>query len=182
MLYKNMQGPNLKSETFTANGTWTRPDGVDYVNIVVVAGGGGGASAGLTHAGGGGGAGGILQSTVNVTGDITVTVGEGGANNADGAASSFGSYSAEGGKKGLISSSDYDGLGGSGSNLGQNGIEANLVGGAGGSNSITGKIGGIGGTTAGVAASANSGAGGGGGRTSAGGAGGSGVVIIQWFE
>ena len=44
-------------ETFTGNGTWTRPIGVDVVDVQVVAGGGGGISGanGYTGAGGGGG-------------------------------------------------------------------------------------------------------------------------------
>lgn len=60
----------------TANCTWTRPTGVDYVELFLVGGGGGG---GYDSAGGGGGGGQTLHSSFNVTANATVVVGAGGA-------------------------------------------------------------------------------------------------------
>mgnify|MGYP003645430836 CR=1 FL=1 len=49
-------GSFVIAETFTANGTWTRPTGVNYVSIIACGGGGGGAGgAGTTFIGAGGG-------------------------------------------------------------------------------------------------------------------------------
>lgn len=70
-------------QTFTSPGTWTKPAGVDYVEVICVGGGGGGggglwrpASAGFRGGGGGGGA--VVRGWVPVTGPVAVTVGSGG--------------------------------------------------------------------------------------------------------
>ena len=79
-------------EDFTANGTWTKPSDITFVNVQVWGGGAGGAS-GATAFGGGGGAyntytflASDLPSTVSVTVAASVS---GGVNGQD---SSFGSY------------------------------------------------------------------------------------------
>jgi len=79
-----MQGPNLKSETFTANGTWTRPDGVELVNIIAVAGGGGGVGASGTDvtfgASSGAGGGEVMVATGLICfDDLVITIGAGGS-------------------------------------------------------------------------------------------------------
>lgn len=69
-------------ETFTGNGTWTRPIGVDYVRVQAIAGGGGAISGANGYSGAGGGAGGFLDTWVDVsnTRTVAVTIGGGGAN------------------------------------------------------------------------------------------------------
>ncbi len=81
-------GRSSDVQTFTANGTWSQPDGAKIVEIVAIGGGGGGGSgrrgtAGTNRSGGGGGGGGemslvrypasVLPST------LSVLVGSGGA-------------------------------------------------------------------------------------------------------
>ena len=66
-------------ESFTSTGTtsWTAPQGVTTVDVLVVAGGGGGGSGSWA---GGGGAGGVVHATsLSVSGTLSVTVGAGGA-------------------------------------------------------------------------------------------------------
>lgn len=88
-------GGFLVTETFTANGTWTRPTGVDYLVAVVGAsgaGGGGGGGLGfnggnlLSANGGGGGAGGnwfILRDvTLGTATSFSVGIGAGGSGGA----------------------------------------------------------------------------------------------------
>ena len=79
------------SQTFTANGKWVRPAGVNTAYITVVGGGGGGGSGGGDDwggcefgSGGGGGGGGaaIAGSMYFVASDFNVTIGQGGAGGA----------------------------------------------------------------------------------------------------
>ena len=95
-------------ETFTASETWTTPPGVTKVDYCVVGGGGGagGYVSGISAAGGGGG-GEVLQGTdLAVSGNLTVTIGEGGGtdwsgNPAEaGGDTTFGSITARGGNGG----------------------------------------------------------------------------------
>lgn len=102
-------------QVFTANGTWTKPDGVTQIQVVVTGGGaGGGGSDSLSSSnfagGGGGGAGGTAIKWIDVTSitSVAVTVGGGGTggstsggNGTAGGTSSFGAYaSATGGAAG----------------------------------------------------------------------------------
>lgn len=75
-----------KSETFTASGTWTRPTGVTGVRVTLCAGGGGGGGVnGASKYGGAGGGGEVLLSApLAVSGDVTVTIGAGGAGGSSG--------------------------------------------------------------------------------------------------
>ena len=105
--YIDSSGTAYRVVAFKDTGTcsWTVPDGVASVDVLVVGGGGGG---GGTH-GGGGGAGGFESSSVAVSGSVTVTVGSGGvggesgmgardgAQGGDGTGSVFGSLSVSGG-------------------------------------------------------------------------------------
>lgn len=100
----------FKTQVFTASGTWARPTGVDVVEIFLVGGGGGGGGAADNGSGGafggGGGGGEIVEVFVPVSGNITVTIGGGGAGGSGnaagsrGAASLFGSVRSTGGMGG----------------------------------------------------------------------------------
>jgi len=73
----------LKFDQFTANGTWTCPEGVTEVLLIGCGGGGGGGGcAGGTRPGGQGGGGapfGVRRASVTPTTVYTVTIGAGGA-------------------------------------------------------------------------------------------------------
>lgn len=95
-----------KCQEFTASGTWVRPSGVETVDLFLVGGGGGGGSAATSAdkiCGGGGGGGEVLKKPVSVAGNVTVTIGAGGAGatgaaaGSPGEASSFGAIVARGG-------------------------------------------------------------------------------------
>lgn len=113
-------------QVFTSSGTFTKPAGVTKVLVELVGGGGGGYNLGGK---GGGGGGGYAKKLCTITGNVTITVGTGGATGAPGSAggtTSFGSdFSATGGGAGGNGSG---GAGGSGS-----GGDLNFAGGAGGS-------------------------------------------------
>jgi parallel beta-helix repeat protein/surface protein len=88
--------------TYLSNDTFTAPDGVSSVEVLVVAGGGGGG--GVTHGGGGGAGGLIYDALFSVsTSSISVTIGNGGAGavgdniSSDGENSIFSSLIAMGG-------------------------------------------------------------------------------------
>jgi len=100
------------SQFYTSGtGTWTVPDGVYLIDLLVVGGGGGRGGAGYGGSGGGGGAGGLIYlEGVAVTPGQTYNyaVGEGGqagstSNGSNGDNSSFGSYTANGGGGGGLS-------------------------------------------------------------------------------
>lgn len=79
-------------QKFTASGTWTRPSGVTRVMLKVLGGGGGGGGGGSAAAaqaqvgGGGGAAAGVWTGSIDVTGDLTITIGAGGVGGVGGVA------------------------------------------------------------------------------------------------
>lgn len=150
---------------FTDVGTtsWTVPEGVTSVQVLVVGGGGAGGSNTTTDPGGGGGAGGLVYDAayaVTPTQNITVIVGAGGGSaNTDGANSSFGTLVGLGGGAGRRIAGNNGGSGGGGG--------ASTTGAAGGTGlqpaSGSGGFGNNGGTGYGNATSTNRASGGGGG-------------------
>ncbi len=106
------------TETFTANGTWTVPNGVVEVTALLVGGGGGGAGGRNTTSGGGGGGGGggnVMESVIPVAPGTTwtVVVGTAGAAGGVGGNGTAGSASQMTGPGGVPI---YAGAGGSGGN------------------------------------------------------------------
>ena len=82
-----------KSETFTSSGTWTRPLGVEVVIVEAIGGGGGGGgglgnTAGNSRGGQGGGGGVHSSRVVNVSGNVSVTLGTAGSAGTGGVGSS----------------------------------------------------------------------------------------------
>lgn len=133
--------PVLKTEVITKTQTWTVPDGVTSVNVLLFGGGGGGGYTSVSHeptyeetgtgAGGGGGGGYMAKSTLTVTPKqtINITIGAGGASGAyntdgnNGGVTSFGTLlSAQGGGGGKKGTSTYtSGKGGDGGTGGSGG-------------------------------------------------------------
>ena len=104
----------LKTEIFTASGTWTCPSGVEKAFVRIFGGGGGGSTKG---AGGGGGY--MAYSELDVTPGTAypVTIGAGGSSGSAGGVTSFGTLlSANGG----TAASNYNG--GSGGTGGGGGV------------------------------------------------------------
>jgi len=76
----------IQTQRFLLDGTWTRPAGVTTIQYRLVGGGGAGGSAhsSYTYSGGGGGAGGfVLEGTLEVNNNVTITIGEGGLGGAN---------------------------------------------------------------------------------------------------
>lgn len=138
--------------------TFTSPDGLGSVDLLVVAGGGGGGS---TRGGGGGGAGGVVHETNHTLtqASYVITIGYGGPTATSGGDSSFGPIVAIGGGAGRPSSTlnggsgggaDHEGTGGTGT-IGQgnrggaagftNGGLTVFTGGGGGGAGATGAVG-----------------------------------------
>ena len=185
---------NITRQVFTSNGTWTKPAGLKYAEIVCISAGGSGAKG--TNGGGGGGAGAETQglfAASSLSATETVTVGTGGAskttngNGNDGGNSSFGSHlvctggaggqGTLGGSSGTVSTAgDFGGGLGDGIDSITRG-DASIAGGngggpgaGGGANSVSGKTG------------HSPGAGGGGTVTGTGsGAGADGIIIVTHY-
>ena len=182
---------STKVQTFTANGTWTKPVGAKSVHVKCIGpGGGGGAGArgpsGTALAGGGGGgAGGISEMTFDAA-DLTATVavttsvggngatgqasdGTAGANGGiPGEQSAFGSYlratRATGGTGGGLAAGGTAGTAGNGIIVGQAGAAGSTAGSAGAAGVFTGAGPGGGGGGGGITTGATANAGGAGGR------------------
>ncbi|MBF0355007.1 MAG: hypothetical protein HQL43_07220 [Alphaproteobacteria bacterium] len=188
--------------TFTASGTWMKPAGLLWVEVIVTGGGAGGAYNVTVGGGPGGGAGAttikkIMASALGATESITVGSGSNGNSQAAGGSSSFGAHaSANGG--GSVANQGY--LGGDGGAASSSG-DINIAGGFGGSvgnssGDTGGQLGGAsywggggrGGTTGGgstgnaPAALAFGSGGGGGGNNGDGGAGKAGIVVVREFK
>ncbi len=103
--------------TFNSSSTLVCTGATTTVQVLIV-GGGGGAGQGAPYAGGGG-AGGFIATTTKISGNITVTVGSPGGNNANGTTSTFNGISALGGGAG--STTGNGGNGGSGGGAGSSG-------------------------------------------------------------
>jgi len=180
-------------QTFTTNGTWTKPDGAVAVDVVVISAGGGGGSGrkgGVgTQASGGGGGGGGSYSVRNISAALlgateTVTVGSGGTGGASvttnstngntggaGGNSSFGTWIQVAGGGGAGAATNTSGPAGASSSAramfqGGNGGTGGGGAGAGGVNSTTAGAGG--GSGGGLPASATVGFTGGNGGTALG--------------
>jgi len=194
-------GGAVDVQAYTADATWTKPAGAQFVEVIAVGGGGGGGSGrlgktGATRGGGGGGGGGgvtrwmVPAAALGAT--VAVTVGQGGAGGAsptvwtspangtsgnpgvDGTASTFGSH--------VYAAGGLAGQGGAGLTIipgGAGATAAILAGGSGGS----GGAGATSNPTAGAQGLGAGGGGGGGGMTDgntqqAGQAGGAGSPIL----
>jgi hypothetical protein len=75
-------GGTWHSQAYASTATWTKPSTTTTVNLLLVGGGGGGTSGANPLFGGGGGGGGGCVTVFNnlpVTGNLTVTIGSGGA-------------------------------------------------------------------------------------------------------
>lgn len=191
------EAPVVQQQEFTTSGTWTVPEGVTSVKVLVVAGGGGGGS----RQGGGGGAGGVLYDddyAVTPEDEITVTVGAGGdggtsgGRGADGGNSAFGTLTAIGGGGGggrttnSAGASGGSGGGGANSALGGSGAvgppRQGYDGGRANAPNVAGGGGGAGGAGEAGSATATTGEGGDGGAgVDYGGVFGTSVGISGWF-
>lgn len=173
----------LKQKIFTTSGTWTRPSGVDSVQVFLVGGGGGGycfssSPNGLKCCGGGGE---VRSFVVPVITDVTITIGAGGSSYyvgsgtaSDGGDTSFGPVSARGGKHAI---SSFAGLSGNG-NKGVAGPDSHNYGGAAG-----GAYDGVAGFGCrGDTADAPSNSGKGSNISSSSSTGGSGLCVVTWWE
>lgn len=195
---RSRSGPIQRMQAFTANGSFTVPQGVYRIKVRLWGGGGGGGAAtAAAGSGSGGGGGGFAEGVFDVTPNqvLTATVGAAGAagvggNGGAGGSTSLGSLlSATGGGGGLASAGAQptSGPGGAGTGGayqigGQPGQPGVQLGGT--------PFGGAGGNPFGsTGAPASPGLGGGGTRAgggsggannNAGGAGGAGLIIVEW--
>lgn len=185
---------------YTASTTWSKPDGLEYIEVWVCGGGGGGGS--VTSSGGssdgGGGAGAcsfeqLTASELSATTSVQIGVGLGGVAQTTGETSFFGDFLSATGGSGASGTTGAGGGTASGGDLnlnggtGQNGTTDNADGGTGGGggSSFFGQ-GGLGATNSDGGAGTNYGGGGGGSSDTdssakTGGSGGQGVVTIKVY-
>lgn len=187
---------------YTASTTWSKPDGLEYIEVWVCAGGGGGGSVADTSgaADGGGGGGGcafemLTASELSATTSVQIAVGLGGAAETSGETSFFGDFLSATGGNGTSNVTGAAGGSGSGGDLnltggdGTNGTRDTTDNGTGGTggDSFFGKGGRGGSDSSGGNAGISYGGGGGGGSdtdgssASVGGAGAPGVVTIKVY-
>lgn len=187
-----------KQQVFTSSGTFVPSARLlelgGWVEVMCVGGGGGGWTSGYVRRGGAGGS--VTRKVVQVTGNVTVTVGAGGAGvtsptspAGEGGSSSFGSLVSAWGGRGASQytggepdwySYGIDGSGAGASGQGTRISGSGFVHGAGGPGYEGFGCGGAGSTStlaSPVHGPSNSGHGG-----SFGGNGGSGIVIVEWWE
>lgn len=129
---------NFDLQSFTVNGTWTKPADIQYVEVVCIGAGGGGgggskeAAGSGGNSGGGGGGGGAVTKMLFRASDLgateTITVGVGGTSGAGGGAG----VGSPGGDGGLSSFGTWLRAGGGGGGLGGF-VSASVAGGGGGS-------------------------------------------------
>ena len=128
----------VRTEVFTTLGanTWTQTGKTDLkrIRVTCYGGGGGGGSSANSSGGGAGGIGIVTLEAADVTTNVTVTVGSGGAAGSAGTTSSFGSYiSSTGGSAGINTSPQDQGFwqtGGAGGTSSGTGVT--ILGGQGG--------------------------------------------------
>jgi hypothetical protein len=149
-------------QTFTTDGTWTKPAGAAVVQVEMFGGGGGGgsgtrqATSTLATGGAGGGSGGFINHTLkaaDIPSTAAVVVGAGGAGGAaitadttvgaagsSGTASTFGSllkaWNGTGGAGGTAAGAASGGAGGTSSSPGSTGAASSATGGVGGSSNV----------------------------------------------
>lgn len=106
-------------QVFTGNTTWTRPDGVRFIHVILVGAGGGGSGHGESGA-----AGGYAERIIDVTGtsSVAITIGAGGGGSyysgagGNGNTTSFGGFMSAGGGHGANRHNQHNGgLSGAGS-------------------------------------------------------------------
>lgn len=134
-------------QTFTSDGTWTKPTGAKSVQVVCIGGGGGGGNGALVSpaTGGGGGGGGVRKIEIlnasNLGSTETVTVGASGTAGGAGGTSSFGSWvSSEGGSGGESGGGGSNTRGGEGGDTGVGTATTNGIAGQ-GANYLNGGVG-----------------------------------------
>ena len=110
-------GGNLKYEIFTTSGNWTKPTGVEIAYAFLVGGGGSGSKSTSQHAGGGAGGECVfgIAHVKDLGSSISVIIGSGGSGATvngpgnHGGNTTFANLTAEGGRRGEISSGGQGG-------------------------------------------------------------------------